>query len=628
MENGFFGKILSVNLSDESFQEIELSEDYYRQYYGGYGLACRLLYEKMKPKISALSPEAIFGFFPGLFTSSPVPFTGRYMVAGKSPLTGTWGDSNSGGYFGPEIRKCGYDGIIIQGAADSPQYVAIVDGKKEILDATDLWGVDCMETEEKLRDKHGSVKVACIGPSGEKLSLISGIVNDMGRIAGRSGFGAVMGSKKLKAIVLKGSNKLPIADEDNLKMLVKDYHKGFNEKRDESTIKTWRTFGTTADNVPSGLGGDSPVKNWGGNTEDDYPIESLQKISGEEILKYKQKDYGCFSCPLQCGAIIKVDELGIKEMHLPEYESCAAFGAVLLNDDLMSIFELNELCNRAGIDTISVGITLGFAIECYENGLINKDDTGGLELTWGNSSAIVELLKKMIAREGIGNILADGCKVASEKIGKGSEKYAMHSMGQELPMHDPKVFSSLGTTYAFDPTPGRHTAASLQWYIDDPIVEGKFFEGFTLPKTFEKLGNDRYEAMKKIAGIYQTSSSLGLCWFSWMIGQPYPLVKFLSAVTGWDVSMEEMIKSGLRIQTLRQAFTLREGIKIADNKIPGRAVGDPPFESGPTKGTTVDYIKEYKGYCRKMGWNPENGTPLKKTLINLNLDFVIKDFYS
>ena len=228
MQNGYFGKILSVNLSDESFQEIELSEDYYRQYYGGYGLACRLLYEKMKPKISALSPEAIFGFFPGLFTSSPVPFTGRYMVAGKSPLTGTWGDSNSGGYFGPEIRKCGYDGIIIQGAADSPKYVAIVDDKKEILDATDLWGVDCMETEEKLRDKHGSVRVACIGPSGEKLSLISGIVNDMGRIAGRSGFGAVMGSKKLKAIVLKGSNKLPIADEKNLKILVKDYHKGFN----------------------------------------------------------------------------------------------------------------------------------------------------------------------------------------------------------------------------------------------------------------------------------------------------------------------------------------------------------------------------------------------------------------
>ncbi len=627
MQNGFFGKILSVNLSDESFQEIELSEDYYRQYYGGYGLACRLLYEKMKPKISALSPEAILGFFPGLFTSTPVPFTGRYMVAGKSPLTGTWGDSNSGGYFGPEIRKCGYDGIIIQGAADNPKYVVIVDGNKEILDATALWGVDCMETEEKLRDKHGSVRVACIGPSGEKLSLISGIVNDMGRIAGRSGFGAVMGSKKLKAIVLKGSNKLPIADEETLKMLVKAYHKGFNEKRDESTIKTWRTFGTTADNVPSGLGGDSPVKNWGGNTEDDYPIESLQKISGEEILKYKQKDYGCFSCPLQCGAIIKVDELGIKEMHLPEYESCAAFGSVLLNDDLMSIFELNELCNRAGIDTISVGITLGFAIECYENGLINKDDTGGLELTWGNSSAIVELLKKMIAREGLGDILADGCKVAAEKIGKGSEKYAMHSLGQELPMHDPKVFSSLGTTYAFDPTPGRHTAASLQWYADDPMVEGKFFEGFTLPKKFEKLGNDRYEAMKKIAGIYQTSSSLGICWFSWMIGQPYPLVKFLSAVTGWDISMEEMVKSGLRIQTLRQAFTLREGIKIAENRMPGRTVGDPPFKRGPTKDTTVDYVKEYKGYCEKMGWNPENGTPLKETLTDLNLDFVVKDFY-
>ena len=625
MENGYFGKILVVNLSNESFEEIELTEDYYRQYFGGYGLASRLLYEKITPKISALSPEAIFGFFPGLFTSSMVPFTGRYMIAGKSPLTGTWGDSNSGGYFGPEIRKCGYDGILIEGAADSPKYISIIDDVKEILDATDLWGLDCMETEDKLRNKYGAVKVACIGPSGEKLSLISGIVNDMGRIAGRSGFGAVMGSKKLKALVLKGSKKLQIADKNKLKMLVTNYNKEITT--DKSSIEKWRTFGTTADNVPSGQVGDSPVKNWGGNTDDDFPVERLQKISGEEILKYKQKDYGCFSCPLQCGAIMKVDELGIEETHLPEYETCAAFGSVLLNDDLMSIFRLNDLCNRAGIDTISAGITIGFALECYENGIINKDDTEGLELTWGNSEVIVKLLKKIIARDGIGDLLADGCKVASEKIGKGSGKYAMHSMGQELPMHNPKVYSSLGSTYAFDPTPGRHTAASLQWWVDSPIAEGNLFEGFTLPKGFEILGNNRFEAMKKVAAIYQSTSSLGMCWFSWMIDQPYPLIKFLKAVTGWDISMEELIKAGLRIQALRQAFTLREGIKILENRMPGRTIGDPPFERGPLKGKTVDYITEYKGYCEKMGWNPENGVPLKDTLIDLNLEFVLKDFY-
>lgn len=625
MENGFFGKILVINLSDESFKEIELSEDYYRQYYGGYGLACRLIYEKMPPKTSALSPEAIFGFFPGLFTSSMVPFTGRYMVAGKSPLTGTWGDANSGGTFGPEIRRCGYDGIMIEGAADSPKYISIIDGVTEILDATDLWGLDCLETEDKLRNRHGAVKIASIGQSGENLSLISGIVNDMGRIAGRSGFGAVMGSKKLKALVLKGPKRLQIADKEKLKILVTDYNKGITT--DNPGVESWRTYGTTAGNVYSGRTGDSPVKNWGGNTDDDFPVERFQKLSGEEILKYKQRDYGCFSCPLQCGAIMKVDELGIEEMHLPEYETCATFGSTLLNDDLMSIFKLNDLCNRAGIDTISAGITIGYALECYENGILNKEDTDGLELTWGNAEAIVELLKKMISREGIGDILADGCKIASEKIGKGSEKYAMHSMGQELPMHDPKVMSSLGSTYAFDPTPGRHTAASVQYYNRSPIKEGKIFEGFTLPMKFETLGNERYEAMKKITGLYQTSSSLGLCWFSWMIRQPYPLVKFIKAVTGWDISMDELVKSGLRIQTLRQAFTLREGIKVMENRMPGRTIGDPPFESGPTKGRTVDYIKEYKGYCEKMGWNPENGVPLKDTLIDLSLDFVIKDFY-
>lgn len=625
MENGFFGKILVVNLTDESFNEIELSKEYYRQYYGGYGLACRLLYEKMPPKTSALSPEAIFGFFPGLFTSLTVPFTGRYMVAGKSPLTGTWGDANSGGTFGPEIRKCGYDGILIEGVADNPKYISIIDGVKEILDATDLWGSDCMETEDKLKKRHNAAKIACIGQSGENLSLISGIVNDMGRIAGRSGFGAVMGSKKLKALVLKGSKKLQIADNNKLKMLVTDYNKGVSIE--SSSIQNWRTFGTTAGNVFSGKIGDSPVKNWGGNTDDDFPVERFQKLSGEEIIKYKKKDYGCFSCPLQCGAIMKVEELGIDEMHLPEYETCATFGSTLLNDDLMSIFKLNDLCNRAGIDTISAGITIGYALECYENGIIDKEDSGGIELTWGNAEAIIELLIKMISRDGIGDILADGVKIASEKIGKGSEKYAMHSMGQELPMHDPKVISSLGSTYAFDPTPGRHTAASVEYYARGPIKEGKLFEGFTLPMKFEELGNDRYEAMKKITGLYQTSSSLGLCWFSWMIRQPYPLVKFIKAVTDWDISMDELIESGLRIQTLRQAFTLREGIKVMDNKMPGRSIGDPPFESGPSKGRTVDYIKEYKGYCDKMGWNPENGIPLKDTLISLNLDFVIKDFY-
>jgi len=611
LPNGFLGKILWVNLTSETFKEEELSEQIYRQYIGGYGLATKLIYENMPPKTDALSPESVFGFFPGLLTGTVAPLTGRFMVAGKSPLTKTWGDSNCGGYFGPEIKKCGYDAILIKGMAVSPKYITIIEDDKQILDASDLWGLDVVETEDKLKTKHGSVQIASIGQAGENLSLISGIVNDKGRIAGRSGFGAVMGSKKLKAIVLKGVRKIEVADKDALILHTKEYNEGINAAT-VGGIEGYRTLGTTMGNEILFQIGDTPAKNWGG-TKEDFPPERLSKISGIEIDKYKQKPYGCFSCPVRCGAIMKVPEVDLEETHRPEYETCASFGHLLLNDDLISIFKANDLCNRAGIDTISAGATIAFAIECYENNLISKDDTDGLELTWGNSESIISLLNKMINRDGIGDLLADGSKIAAEKLGKGSE-YAMHSMGQELGMHSPKYYKNMGTTFAFDPTPGRHTTASLDFFVIGPIIKPNgLFEGITLPKKFKRPGDDRSEAEKIFTAIMQFTHSLGLCEFVYVF-QKYPLLELVKAVVGWDLDIAEAIKTGRRIQTLRQAFTLREGIDIIKNKIPERTVN-------------VDYLEDYKGYCEKMGWNPETGYPLKETLTDLNLDFVVKDLY-
>ena len=611
MSNGFFGKILWVDLTSETFEEEELSEQIYRQYIGGFGLATKLIYENMPPKTDALSPESVFGFFPGLLTGSVAPLTGRFMVAGKSPLTKTWGDSNCGGYFGPEIKKCGYDAILIKGMAESPKYITIIEDDKQILDASDLWGLDVVQTEDKLKDKYGRVQIASIGQSGEKLSLISGIVNDKARIAGRSGFGAVMGSKKLKAIVLKGARKIEVADRDALIQHTKAYNEGINSAT-AGAIEAYRTLGTANGNDIYFEIGDTPCKNWGG-TKEEFPPERLSKISGVEIDKYKQKPYGCFSCPVRCGAIMKVPEVDLEETHRPEYETCASFGHLLLNDDLMSIFKANDLCNRAGIDTISAGATIAFAIECYENNLISKDDTDGLELTWGNSESIIALLIKMINREGIGDLLADGSKIAAEKLGKGSE-YAMHSLGQELGMHSPKHYKNMGTTFAFDPTPGKHTTASLDIFVAGPIFKPNgLFEGITLPRRFKRPGEDRSEAEKIITAIMQFTHSLGLCEFVYYF-QKYPLLEIVKAVVGWDITIEEAIKTGRRIQTLRQAFTLREGIDIIKNRIPERTV-------------TVDYLEDYKGFCSKMGWNPETGYPLKETLTDLNLDFVVKDLF-
>lgn len=654
MSYGFFGKVLWVDLTKNSFEEEELPENMYRRFMGGYGLGCRLLFERMDSKVKPLSPESIIGFFPGLLTGTAAPFSGRFMVVGKSPLTGTWGDANSGGTFGPAIKKCGYDGILVKGVAKSPKYISIIDGKIEILDATNIWGKDVIESEKILKSKHGQlIKTAGIGQAGENLSKISGIANDKGRIAARSGLGAVMGSKKLKMVVLKGNKKVEIFNRKKFLNLIKEYHKATKIKplspmkkkflseifgmvktirrlkigmvASPNLMRTiYRYFGTTIANTISAETGDSPIKNWSGIGMYDFPYKKSKLLSSININKYKVKEYGCFSCPVQCGAILKVPELDIEEMHSPEYETCCSFGSLLLNNDLLSIFKINDLCNRAAIDTISTGVTVAFAIECFENNLLNLDDTGGLDLMWGNSKSIVELVRKIILREGIGDILADGAKIASEKIGKNSKQYAITSLGSEIPMHDPRYFKSLAFTYAFDPTPGRHTAASINFSEIGPF--DKFEESLKLPKKWKKDEKKKVEAQLINTGFHQILSCAGMCMFSPSFGS-YPFIDLLNSLTGWNTNIEEYIKTGIRIQTLRQAFTLREGINITQNELPDRIIGLPPAKKGPLKGKTVEYKEFYKEFCNRIGWNPENGYPLKETLKDLDLEFVIKDLY-
>jgi aldehyde:ferredoxin oxidoreductase len=653
MTLGFFKKVLWVDLTEESFQEVSTPESVYLDYLGGYGLAAKLIYENTSPGMDPLSPESIFGFFPGLLTGTVAPFSGRYMVAGKSPLTGTWGDSNSGGSFGPEIKKCGYDAILFKGAAERPIYVAIIEGKKEIFDASEIWGLDIIQTEDVLKKKYGKfVKTASIGQAGEQLSRISGIANDKGRIAARSGLGAVMGSKKLKALALKGNKKILLYDKKKFVELIKIYNKNGNngEPNKIGTIlrnvphmakairrfrigfagppkmikKIYRTYGTSVSNTISSETNDSPIKNWTGIGMYDFPYKKSKNLSAINIQKYKIRDYGCFSCPVHCGAVLKIPELGIEESYLPEYETCCSFGALLLNDDLISIFEINDLCNRAAIDTISTGATIAFAIECYEKGILTKKDTNGLELNWGNSKSIIELVKKIIKREGIGNLLADGSRIAAEKIGNGSIEYSMTSLGSEIAMHNPKIFPSLAFTYNYDPTPGRHTAASIDFIDVGPI--NKFQKGFRLPKGWKRDEKKKQKGQMLVTSFHQVLSSSGLCMFSTLFGS-YPFIDLINSLTGWNLSIDNLITIGLRIQSLRQAFTLREGIDIVKNKLSGRISGHPPDTKGPTKGISIEYEDFYKGYCREMGWNPENGYPLKETLKDLDLNFVIKDLY-
>lgn len=650
MGKGFMGKYLVVNLTDGSTETVKLGEDFYKKYLTGYGMGAAVIAERQKPGIDAMAPESHLGLCSGLLTGSGLPFTGRFMAVGKSPLTGGWGDANGGGYLSREIKRTGYDAVFFTGRAAQPTWVHITSDGIDIKDASSLWGKDIIETEAAIKTELGNkkVQIASIGMSGEKLSLISGIATDEGRIAARSGLGAVMGSKNLKAVSFLGSNEISVARPDEVKALAKkfltEYKKdaeiadkltvrfinfvsklvaktGLNPPATNGNVKlifgTWGTPGLT---MFSGLTGDTPVKNWGGSSVGDFPYYRVEKLSGETVIKRQKRRYACQSCPLGCGGMVdvKTGRHQGSEGHKPEYETIAGFGALLLNDDLDSIIELNDMCNRAGIDTISTGGTVAYAIECFENGIIDAKTTGGLELTWGNKEAIIKLVGMIINREGFGDILADGVKAAIDKIGRESEKFAMHAGGQELPMHDSRNDPGWALMYQFEPTPGRHTIAS---YVDSDLRSGK--EQFPEVKRMVKAAKTK-EAKKvnlnTATSIYaQLINGCGVC----LMGPDtmhYSIVDFLNAVTGWDLTPDEYFKTGKRILNLRKAFTIREGVLPGDTKLPPRAIGKPPLTHGPLKDVSVDIETLGKELFNILGWDQNTGGPTSETLKEMELD--------
>ncbi|MBU3914883.1 aldehyde ferredoxin oxidoreductase, partial [bacterium] len=488
MAGAYMGKYCVIDLTKQKTEVVELGEDFYKKYLSGYGLGAAVITERQKPGIDPLSPEAYLGMCSGLLSGTDSTFSGRAIMVGKSPLTGGWGDANVGGFLSREIKRTGYDAVFFTGVSKKPVWVHITDKKIEFKDASSLWGKDNVETNEAVKKELGEKKaqVASIGISGEKLSLISGITTDDGRIAARSGLGAVMGSKKLKAVSFRGNAEIPMAHPEKMKELTKAVRKDIKNSKgaDTMTVKIMgfvskviaktgisiptapslfkeilRKYGTPGLTVYSGIVGDTPIKNWGGVGYTDITYPRLLNISGDKVIENQKKKYACQACPLGCGGImdIKKGRYAGTEGHKPEYETWGAFGGMTLNDNYDSIMDCNEMCNRAGIDSISAGCTVAFAIECFENGLIDEKTTGGLKLGWGRSEEIVKLTEMMINREGFGDVLADGVKVAAKKIGKGSEKYAIHAGGQELPMHDSRLDHGFAISYQCEPTPGRHT---------------------------------------------------------------------------------------------------------------------------------------------------------------------------
>lgn len=616
---GFLGKILKVDLTTGDIVEKTLNESFYRTWLGGYGLGARVVYDEITPRANPLMGGNIIGFTTGILTGSLTPFSGGFTVVGKSPLTGTWGDSRGGGYFGPELKFAGFDAVFFSGKSKKPIYLWINDGKAEIRTASALWGKDTIETESLIREQCNDerIQVACIGQSGEKLSKISCIITDKGRAAGRSGFGALMGSKKLKAVAVRGTGKIKVADLEGLVALRKRFVDQMNR---EENWKTWSKYGTTQFTESSAHSGDSPVKNWAGAGDKNFPM--AEKINDSNLSKYLVRKYSCYGCPLGCGAIVEVKDGRYKvKDHRPEYETLAAFGSLCLNDNLESIIYLNKICNRHGLDTISTGGTIAFAIECYENGIITKGDTGGIELTWGNHEAIVEMTEKMARREGFGSILADGAKAAADKIGRGANRFAMHVGGQEVPMHDPKWGPGLGTTYVASPTPARHTQGT------EGYIEGNGELQIALPG-LEAIAMAPNHALM----VYQNNvvQALGLCIFIDVSHKTKGVPDyrdFLEAVTGWKIGWRELLVCGERIECMRQAFNVREGFKPRDFILPERIRGKPPLKAGPHKNKTLDIESRVIEYYDHIGWDSKTGRPSKEKLRSLGLKDVANDLW-
>jgi len=605
----YAGKILVVDLTAGTLNEETLAESVYREFVGGNGLGIRVLYEKVKAGVDGLGPENILGFVCGCLTGTLAPGSGRHMLVTKSPLTGTWAESNSGGTFGPELKSAGYDAVFFSGISPRPVYLVIREGKAELRDASLLWGKDAYDTQDMLLQsfRDPRMKIACIGPSGEALSLLAGVVSERGRIAARNGVGAVMGSKRLKAVaVAGGTQKIAPANPEKFSeamqrflMIIQnnEYAKGLAAAGTGSNISFLVSIG------------DAPLKNWRLSGLEALP--NVTNLDGGNMDKYKVSSYGCYACPISCGAIIRQKDgrFAIKDqMHRPEYQTLAALGGMLMNDNLEAVIKANDICNRYGIDTMGVGSGIAMAMECYENALLTREDMDGIDLTWGNADAIVAMAEKIAKREGFGALLADGALKAAERIGKGAEKYAVAIRGKSLAFHDPRLSPVLGTANIADANPAHHMDSQITGMLHEGAPIGSD-PALQAPKT------NPFASYVIGSGYHQLLNAAGLCSLYTVATTPPPIAELIAGACDWDFGWDEALAAGRRILTLRQAFNAREGLTPDQFELPKRIAST----------AKVDFAALRNGYFTEMGWDLKSGKPSKESLAALGLADLARD---
>lgn len=626
MPVGYNGKILRVDLTQRNISIEETDENFYRRYMGGTALIAYYLLKELKPGIDPYGPENRLIFAPGVITGAPLGGAGRNAVGAKSPMTGGFATAEAGGFFGAEVKHAGFDAVIVQGKSDKPVYIWIQDGKAEIKDASQLWGKPTAETQQAIRQEMGDnlIRTALIGPGGENMVRFACIANDLGHFAGRDGLGAVMGSKKLKGIAVRGHNIPAYASSESLQEIAK----GFRERMPvHPYLQEYHEIGT--------LGGVSAYSQLGGlvtkNFQEGVFPGAADKIAEETYMKTIRTGRGtCYGCALQCkqevktGAPYSVDPK--TGYHGPEYESLVALGSNCGIDDLAAISKANELCAAYTIDTISTGVTIAFAMECFQRGILTEKDTGGLKLNFGDAAALVKATEMIAKREGFGGVLAEGSLRAAKKIGKGSEVYAMHCKGSELPMHNPYFKPITGVGYALSPTGADHLRNIMSPQgITKPGISLDMMKPFGLA---QPLPRDDYSSPARMRQFTYISNwragldSLGFCYFSADGYRPDQIADMVRGITGWSVNVWEIMKVGERCQNMMRAFNNREGMTRKDDKLPERFFQ--PVASGPLKGFKLEKDKFNKAidtYFEMMSWS-KDGVPSKAKLQELDIEWV------
>ena len=616
---GYVNKILEIDLTTKKSSIITIADKDKERFIGGSGLSAYLFLERGLYKVDPLSEKNELIIMTGPLTGTTLPGTGRFTVCAKSPLTNIWGEGNCGGNFGPELKFAGYDGIIVKGISERPVYLYIEDGKAEVRSADGLWGRDTYDVTDILKGRYSKkAKVLAIGQAGENLVKYACIVNDKGDVIGRCGLGAVMGHKRLKAIVAKGSGKVTPAFPDEYNSL----RKILLEKIKENVVsQSFHQMGTAVGMDLGLLSGDIPIKNW---RLGDHP-ELTNTITGPIMTeKYLKRAGACFGCPIACKRVVEVKDGQYKtdEGPGPEYESLCSLGAMTMTFNLPALIKANELCNRYGIDTVSCGSTIAFAMDCYENGIINRADTDGLELAWGNEGVLLSLIKKIADREGIGNILAEGSKKAAEKIGKGAEEFVVTVKGLEAEMHDPRGWHGMGLAYAASNRGACHSQ-SMSVHIEQGVT---IYPELGLDKDFKgQTSEGKAEMTIKSQNMAMVVNSAVICLFVMSCISMDDVADMLRTTTSFDYNKNAVLEAGERIWLLKRGINNLMGVTSADDILPKAIMT--PLKDGAAAGSVPDMKLMLREFYQLMGID-EKGRPTKERLERFGLGELIKRLYS